>query len=102
MRDDRELRDQAVRGLRRKRAFGRDVVAYVVVSLLLIGVWYFATGHGYFWPGWVLLGWGVLLALHAWKVYGRGREITEADIERETERLRGPHEPPEQGSGTAA
>jgi 2TM domain len=102
MRDDQELREQAVRGLRRRRGFGGDVVAYVVVNLVLIGVWYFATGHGYFWPGWVLLGWGVLLGLHAWRVFGRARPITEAEIARETERLRDPGEPPERGTGTAA
>lgn len=94
-----ELRDQAIHQLRRKRAFERDAVAYVVVNAVLIAIWYFASGRGYFWPAWVLLGWGILLALHAWNAYGHGRRpITEADITRETERLRGPDEPP--GPGT--
>jgi hypothetical protein len=37
---------------------------------------------GYFWPGWVLAGWGVLLVLDAWNVYGR-RPLTDDDIDRE-------------------
>lgn len=68
-----ELRDQAIHQLRRKRAFERDVVAYVVVNAVLIAIWYFASGHGYFWPGWVLLSWDIVLALHAWNAYGHGR-----------------------------
>ena len=40
------------------------------------------TGFGYFWPGWVLAGWGVLLLLDVWSVYYR-RSLTEDDIDRE-------------------
>jgi len=65
----------------RKRKFAGDLVAYVVVNAFLIGIWAI-TGLGYFWPGWVLAGWGVLLVLDAWNVYFR-RPITEADIEKE-------------------
>jgi len=45
------------------------------------------TGFGYFWPGWVLAGWGVLLLLDAWNVLYR-RPITEEDLDRELRRLR--------------
>ena len=67
--------------LERKRKFQGDVVAYVVVNAFLIGIWAVG-GSGYFWPGWVLAGWGVLLVLDAWNVYFR-RPITEADVEKE-------------------
>lgn len=65
----------------RKRKFAGDIVAYVVVNLFLIGIWA-VSGFGYFWPGWVLAGWAVLLVLDAWNVYFR-RPITEADVEKE-------------------
>ncbi|MCJ7673469.1 MAG: 2TM domain-containing protein [Acidimicrobiia bacterium] len=39
-------------------------------------------GFGYFWPGWVLAGWGLFLALDAWNVYYR-RPISQAEIEKE-------------------
>lgn len=45
------------------------------------------TGAGYFWPVWLLAGWGVGLILHAWGVFFR-RPITEADIDAEVRRLR--------------
>jgi hypothetical protein len=43
------------------------------------------TGAGYFWPAWVLVGWGAGLVLHAWEVLLR-RPVTEADIDEELRR----------------
>ncbi|TFC43351.1 2TM domain-containing protein [Cryobacterium shii] len=74
-------RDLARRRLERKRKLTGDLVAYVVVNAFLVGVWFFV-GGGYFWPGWVLAGWGVALLLDAWNTLYR-RPITEADIDRE-------------------
>jgi len=74
-------RADARRRLERKRKLVGDIVAYVVVNAFLVGVWA-VTGRGYFWPGWVLAGWGVALLLDAWNALYR-RPITESDIDRE-------------------
>jgi class 3 adenylate cyclase len=37
---------------------------YAVVNLMLIGIWA-ASGGGYFWPIWPILGWGIGLGCHA-------------------------------------
>lgn len=74
-------RDWARKRIERKRKLRGDFVAYVVINAFLVGVWA-ATGFGYFWPGWVLAGWGVLLLLDAWSVYYR-KPLTEEDIDRE-------------------
>ena len=79
-------REQARKRIEKKHKFLGDVAAYVVINLFLIGVWAF-NGFGYFWPGWVLAGWGVLLLLDAWNVYYR-RPITEDDIDHELRRGR--------------
>jgi len=52
-----------------------------VVQVALIIIWA-ATGMGYFWPGWAIFGWGVLLALHATLVIVR-TPISEAAVARE-------------------
>lgn len=70
----------------RKQKLRADAVAYVVINMFLIGVWA-VTGFGYFWPGWVLAGWGVLLLLDAWNVLYR-RPITAEDLDRELRGLR--------------
>ncbi len=74
-------RDWARQRVQRKRKLRDDVVAYVAVNVFLTGIWVF-TGAGYFWPGWVLAGWGVMLLLDTWNVYHQ-RPITDADIDRE-------------------
>ena len=71
----------------RKRKFRGDVVGYLVINAFLIGIWAIA-GFGYFWPGWVLAGWGVLLLLDALNLYQR-RPITEEEIEKELRAGRG-------------
>jgi fatty acid desaturase len=78
--------EEARRRVEKKRKFRGDVVAYVVINAFLIGVWA-ATGLGYFWPGWVLAGWGVVLVLDAWNVFFR-HPVTTADIEAELRRGR--------------
>ncbi|MGW5189801.1 2TM domain-containing protein [Kribbella sp. NPDC004138] len=72
--------------LLKKRKVRGDIVGYVIVNAFLVGIWAI-TGRGYFWPGWVLAGWGVLLALNVWQVFFR-HEVTEADIQRELRRTR--------------
>jgi len=67
----------------RKRKFRGDVVGYLVINAFLIGIWAIA-GFGYFWPGWVLAGWGVLLILDGWDSYRR--DVTEEDVQRELHR----------------
>jgi hypothetical protein len=78
--------DRARVRLENKRKFRRDLVAYVVINGFLIGIWA-TSGAGYFWPGWVLAGWGLGLTMRWWDLF-YGREITEDDIQREMRRGR--------------
>jgi hypothetical protein len=57
-------RQQARQRVQARRDFASHVVAYVVINAFLIGAWAL-TGGGYFWPAWVLAGWGAGLVLHA-------------------------------------
>ncbi len=77
-------RAQARKRLQAKREFGSNLVAYVVVFAFLVAVWAL-TGGGYFWPAWVLAGWGIGIVMHAWDAFFR-RPITEADVDRELRR----------------
>ena len=88
-------REAAIKRLKDKRAFGTNVVSFVAVNVFLIVIWAI-TGQGFFWPAFVIFGWGIGLAGHAWRVYGQ-KPITEADIEREMRRGR---QPDEGSSGT--
>ena len=45
------------------RSFKLHLTVYLLVNLFLIGIWA-ASGGGYFWPVWSLLGWGIGVAVH--------------------------------------
>ena len=88
MTTDEELREQAIKAIKRKRDFKAHVVAYVIVNAFLVLIWY-VTGAGYFWPGWVMGGWGIGLAFNAWDAYGRHSDApSEAEIQREIDKRR--------------
>ncbi len=78
-------REAARKRIEKRRNLQGGLVAYVVVNAFLVGVWAM-TGRGYFWPAWVIGGWGVGMLLGLWD-YVRG-PITEVDIARELDHLR--------------
>jgi 2TM domain len=87
--DPTNAREAAIKRLTARRDFGMHALTYVVFNGALILIWY-VTGHGYFWPGWLLGLWGAGLLMHAWDVWGR-RPITEEAIRREVDRQTGSH-----------
>jgi 2TM domain len=80
-------RAEARKRVEAKRAFTPHLVSYVTVNAFLIAIWAL-TGFGYFWPVWVLAGWGIGLVLHFWDAFLR-RPVTEADVDAELRRRRG-------------
>jgi hypothetical protein len=84
---EQELRKLAVSRLKKKRDFRTHIVIYVIVNVMLVGIWA-VTGAGFFWPIFPILGWGIGLGANAWDVYGR-KPISEGEIEQEMSRLRG-------------
>jgi hypothetical protein len=96
-REDAERREAAIVSLKRKRKFVEDAVAYVTVNGVLWLIWALTdrSADGFLpWPAWVSVIWGFLLAIDAWRAFGRWpaslhRPISEAEIQREIERSRG-------------
>jgi hypothetical protein len=85
--NEQELREAAVASLKKKRDFRTHLFIYALVNAVLVGIWA-VTGAGFFWPVFPILGWGIGVGANAWDVYGR-KPITEDEIRRETDRLRG-------------
>jgi hypothetical protein len=82
-----EAREHVRQRLLARQDFGSHLLVYVIVNVVLLVVWA-TSGAAYFWPGWVLAGWGALLILHARETFWR-RPITEADIDAEIRRRAG-------------
>ena len=69
----------------KKRAgFKRSFLTYLIINVVLIGQWYFSGGsRDYFWPGWVLLGWGIGIAFQYARAYhGNHLFTTEYEFEK--------------------
>jgi len=78
-------RELALARLKKRRDLQNHVAVYLVVNVAVWVTWA-TTGAGYPWPAWLTGIWGIGLVLNAWEVYFR-RPITDADVEREIERL---------------
>ena len=79
-------RQAAIERIKNRRGFVPHVIAYVAVNSLLVIAWWLS-GGGYFWPIWIIGGWGIGLVMHAWSAFFE-RPIREADIQRELDRGR--------------
>ena len=78
-------RAQTRKRLQDRRDFTSHVVAYIVVNAFLVAVWAITDYGGYFWPVWVIAGWGVGLLLHAYETFFH-RPVSEADVDAELRR----------------
>ena len=82
-----DLREVARKRLEDRRGFVPHLIAYIAVNTGLIVIWALSTNPGFFWPGFVLGFWGLGLVMHAWSAFF-SKPITDADVQREVERLR--------------
>jgi hypothetical protein len=80
------LRDKAVRQLKKRHDFHGHLLVYALVNAFLVVIWAITDLHGFFWPVFPIVGWGVAVILNAWDVYGR-RDIGEDQIRHEMDRL---------------
>ena len=80
------LRDKAIRRLKKKRDFHTHLLVYVLVNAFLVAIWMVSGVHGYFWPIFPIVGWGIGVVLNGWDVY-HNDEFDEEQIRREVERL---------------
>jgi hypothetical protein len=84
---EEERRQQAIGRIKRRRGLVSHIVSFCAVNIIMVIIW-LATGRGYFWPEWVMLGTGIALVLDFLRFAGRSsREISEEDIRREMDKL---------------
>jgi hypothetical protein len=82
-------RDEQLWRIAQMRAqFRRNLYAYIVINSFLWLVWWFTSGRytglqGYPWPIWVMLGWGIGLAMQYFRAYnGSKQDLAEEEYEK--------------------
>ena len=78
-------RDRAVQRLKKRRDFHAHLLVYALVNGFMVVIWVITGSNGFFWPVFLIAGWGIGLVMNAWDVYWR-QEITEQDVQHELER----------------
>ena len=86
-----ELRDRAVKQLKKRRDLLTHILVYLLVNSFLVLIWLMSgDNRGFFWPIFPIAGWGVAVLLNAWDVW-RGDEFSPEAIDQEMRRLQGRH-----------
>lgn len=89
LREEAALREQAVKQLRKKRDFFTHLLVYTLVNGFLVVIWAITDVHGFFWPIFPIVGWGIAVVLNAWDVFSN-QEFREEQIQQEIDRLTRP------------
>lgn len=89
LREEEALRERAVKQLRKKRDFFTHLLVYILVNGFLVGIWAINDVHGFFWPMFPIVGWGIAVVLNAWDVFS-SQDFGEEQIQREIDRLTRP------------
>jgi len=107
--DERQVRELAIEQVERKRRFRMRAFGAAVVGVALVVIWAIVEYHNaggwptsgfsqssgihHEWNSWIiypLVALGLAVAIDAWKKYRR-KPISESEIRREIDRLRGAH-----------
>jgi len=84
--DRSALREQAIAQLKKKRDFGVHLLVFFLVNGFLVVIWAMTDPHGFFWPIFPIVGWGIGVVLNAWDVFRRAG-FTEQQINSEIKHL---------------
>ncbi len=107
--DEQQVREMAIKQIEQERRFHKHVIEYTIVSILLAIIWAVSeygnangwptkgfsesSGTAHVWNFWIVypvVVLSALLAVEAWSTY-RKKPITEREVRRQIDRLRGAH-----------
>ena len=85
---EEQIYEEAKKRVEAKKGFYSHLVVYICVNILLIIIWAFASGGGFPWFVFPLVGWGIGLLFHGLGVFVFDRRSNKAAIEKEAEKIR--------------
>jgi hypothetical protein len=80
------LRERAISALKKRRDFRGHLLVYLLVNSALVTVWAMTGHRAFFWPVFVIVFWGIGLAMNAWDVYSPS-DFSEDSIQRQIRRI---------------
>ena len=82
-----DLRQRALQRLKKRHDFYGHLIVYTLVNAFIVLIWALTDGHGFFWPVFPIVGWGIGVVMNAWDVFG-SNGYDEEKIQREMRHLR--------------
>ena len=84
---ENERDNQLWRQAQARVSFKKHLLTYILVNLLLVGIWFFSgnSSNQPFWPKWPILGWGIGLLSHYLQTY---KSTSLFSTEKEYEKLK--------------
>ncbi|NPV59212.1 MAG: 2TM domain-containing protein [Actinobacteria bacterium] len=84
-----DVREKAEKRVSERIALLSHLGSFVIINAFLVLIWAL-TGRGYPWFIWVMVGWGVGLAMHAFAYFTgrRGEAMKERMLRKEMEKIR--------------
>jgi hypothetical protein len=66
---DSELRERAIKRLKKRRDFHAHLLIYFLVNAFFVVIWALTMPGGFFWPVFPIVGWGIGVVMNAYDVY---------------------------------
>ena len=85
---EEQIYELAKKRVEEKRGFFTHLAVYIIVNIMLVLIWWFASGGGFPWFIFPLCGWGIGLVVHALNTFVFGRKPDILAIEKEAEKIR--------------
>ena len=86
---EESIYEEARKRVEAKKGFNKHLLVYVIVNIMLILIWAFASGGGYPWFLWVLGFWVIGVIFNYFDAFVRLGKVNKAAIEKEAEKIRG-------------
>jgi hypothetical protein len=86
--EDKEIYEEAKKRVKAKRDFYGHLGLYIVINIILVLIWAFASGGGYPWFAWPMGIWGIFVVYNFLEVFvfskrtGRDKKAIEKEVER--------------------
>lgn len=85
---EEQIYEAAKERVEKKRKFYKELVTYVVISIMLVCIWAFLAGGGHQWFWYPVGGWGFFLVIKYFEVFVFASDGGRNAIEKEVEKIK--------------
>ena len=85
---EEQIYELAKKRVEEKKGFYYHLTVYIIINIMLVFIWAFASGGGFPWFIFPLCGWGIGIIFHFLGVFVFKQKFDRKAVEKEAERIR--------------